>query len=254
MIESLKTTAITLGDGVVISWLQILYSLLFVFVAWFISRLLAFLIVRKLLSKTKISPDSIAIIQRILFFAMIIMVFLSVLTYLGIPLATFAFISGAVAIGFGFGAKTIIENFLSGWILMSERPIRMGDIIELDGYLGVVIEIGNRSTQIRRNDGAHIIFSRESEFRSHIYFQSKEMEMKFPRGLWHASLFYLCGRLVQDVLAERDISHELVMDTKDIFSYFNTKSFRSILEKFYQNEVDMKPSVRALLEDLIARK
>ncbi|MCB1583759.1 MAG: mechanosensitive ion channel [Xanthomonadales bacterium] len=157
LLDSLKTTAFTISDGVEVSWLQILSSITFVIVAWYVSRLLAYLLVRKILSKTKISPDSKAIIQRVIFFSMIILVVLSVLTYLGIPLATFAFISGAVAIGFGFGAKTIIENFLSGWILMSERPIRIGDIIELDGLLGVVIMIGNRSTQIRRNDGAHII-------------------------------------------------------------------------------------------------
>lgn len=157
LVDALKTTAFTLSEGVSISWLQILYSIVFVIVAWYVSRFLAFLLVRKLLSKTKISPDSKAIIQRIIFFSMIVLVALSILTYLGIPLATFAFISGAVAIGFGFGAKNIIENFLSGWILMSERPIRIGDIIEMEGFLGTVILIGNRSTQIRRNDGAHII-------------------------------------------------------------------------------------------------
>ncbi|TDR18282.1 mechanosensitive ion channel family protein [Marinicella litoralis] len=157
MLDFLNNTAFTLGDKQVITWLQVVYSFTFVVVSWFVSRLMAFLIVRKLLSKTRISQDSKAIIQRIIFFSMVVLVILSVLTYLGIPLATFAFISGAVAIGFGFGAKTIIENFLSGWILMSEKPIRMGDVIEMDGYLGVIIEIGNRSTQIRRNDGAQII-------------------------------------------------------------------------------------------------
>ncbi len=157
MFDFLNKAAFTLGNGAAVTWLQILYSMGFMVAAWLMSRLLAFLIVRKLLSKTRISQDSKAIIQRIIFFSMIVLVLLSVLTYLGIPLATFAFISGAVAIGFGFGAKNIIENFLSGWILMSEKPIRMGDILEIDGFLGSVIGIGNRSTQIRRNDGAHII-------------------------------------------------------------------------------------------------
>ena len=157
MLEFLNKTAFNLSGDVLVTWLQIVYSVLFVIVAWFLSRLVAFLIARKLLNTTRISQDSKAIIQRIIFFSMIVLVILSVLTYLGIPLATFAFISGAVAIGFGFGAKTIIENFLSGWILMSEKPIRMGDVIEMDGYLGVIIEIGNRSTQIRRNDGAQMI-------------------------------------------------------------------------------------------------
>src|SRR5690606_40934758 len=78
--------------------------------------------------------------------ALPILVLLTVLTYLGIPLATFAFISGAVAIGFGFGAKTIIENFLSGWILMSERPIRIADIVEMDGLIGRIISRSEEHT------------------------------------------------------------------------------------------------------------
>lgn len=157
MIDFLNKTAFTMSDSHVITWLQILYALGFLIVAWFLSRLLAFLVVKKLLSSARISQDSRAIIQRILFYAMIVLVLLTVLTYLGIPLATFAFISGAVAIGFGFGAKTIIENFLSGWILMSERPIRIGDIVEMDGLIGRIISIGNRSTLIKRNDGADIV-------------------------------------------------------------------------------------------------
>lgn len=157
MIDILNNNAFTLNNGLAVTWLQIVYSFVFIITAWFLSRLIASLLVNRLLNKTRISQDSKAIIHRIIFFTMIVIVLLSVLTYLGIPLATFAFISGAVAIGFGFGAKTIIENFLSGWILMSERPIRIGDVIDMDGNLGVVMEIGNRSTQIRRNDGAQII-------------------------------------------------------------------------------------------------
>jgi len=157
MLDFLNKTAFTMSDSHVITWLQILYALGFLVVAWFLSRLLAFLVVKKLLSSARISQDSRAIIQRILFYAMIVLVIITVLTYLGIPLATFAFISGAVAIGFGFGAKTIIENFLSGWILMSERPIRIGDIIEMEAFIGRIVSIGNRSTLVKRNDGADIV-------------------------------------------------------------------------------------------------
>jgi len=209
MPDVLNTTAFTLGNDVAISWLQIIYSLIFVILAWFISRLLAFLIVRKILSKTRISPDSKAIIQRIIFFAMIILVILSVLTYLGIPLATFAFISGAVAIGFGFGAKTIIENFLSGWILMSERPIRIGDIIELDGYLGMVIQIGNRSTQIKRNDGAHIVVPNSQVLESRLVnwtLNDPFIRTSVRVGVAYGTDVELVRRLLHEVMA----GHELI--------------------------------------------
>ncbi len=91
------------------------------------------------------------------FFTIVILVALTALSLLGIPLTAFAFATGAIAIGIGFGAQNIINNFISGWILMAERPIRIGDFIEIDGTNGVVELIGNRSTRIRRTDGVHLL-------------------------------------------------------------------------------------------------
>jgi small-conductance mechanosensitive channel len=72
-------------------------------------------------------------------------------------LTAFAFATGAIAIGVGFGAQNIINNFISGWILMAERPIRIGDFIEFDAWQGTVERVGNRSTRIRRIDGVHLL-------------------------------------------------------------------------------------------------
>ncbi len=82
---------------------------------------------------------------------------LLILSLLGIPLAAFAFVSGAAAIGVGFGAQNIINNFISGWILMWERPIRIGDYLELGEVKGIVETINTRSTRIRRANGVHIL-------------------------------------------------------------------------------------------------
>ena len=55
-----------------------------------------------------------------------------------IPLTVFAFLGGALAIGVGFGTQTIIKNFISGLILLMERQIRVGDIVDIDGTTGTV--------------------------------------------------------------------------------------------------------------------
>ena len=74
-----------------------------------------------------------------------------------IPLTAFAFISGAIAIGVGFGAQNIINNFISGWILMWERPIKIGDFLEMGELRGKVESINTRSTRIRRLDGVDVL-------------------------------------------------------------------------------------------------
>lgn len=74
------------------------------------------------------------------------------LELLSIPLTVFAFLGGALAIGLGFGTQTLIKNFISGIILLFERKIRVGDIINVDGVVGKVTEVNTRSSIIRGPD------------------------------------------------------------------------------------------------------
>jgi small-conductance mechanosensitive channel len=74
-----------------------------------------------------------------------------------IPLTAFAFLGGAVAIGIGFGAQNLINNFISGFMILGERPINIGDLIEVDGVLGMVEEVGTRCTRVRTGENIHIL-------------------------------------------------------------------------------------------------
>lgn len=146
----------TTPTGHAISVGQIVSVFLLLLVGYFGGRFVGFVLGRKLQS-AKIRPDVIHILKRIIFFSILILVAITALSLLGIPLAAFAFATGALAIGIGFGAQNIINNFISGWILMAERPIRIDDYIEIDAWQGTVESVGNRSTRIRRNDGVHLL-------------------------------------------------------------------------------------------------
>ena len=145
-----------LPSGNPVSVGQIVSIVLVLIGGYFASRLSAHLLHRKLLG-TKLRPDVVHALSRVVFWSILVTIILIVLSMLRIPLTAFAFITGAVAIGVGFGAQNIINNFISGWILMTERPIRIDDLIEIDGALGIVERIGNRSTRIRRVDGVHLL-------------------------------------------------------------------------------------------------
>jgi len=96
--------------------------------------------------------------RRIYNVAALILLFITTLELMDVPLTAFAFVSGAIAIGVGFGAQNIINNFISGWILMWERPIRINDFLEIDSIAkGKVEAINTRSTRIRRVDGVHML-------------------------------------------------------------------------------------------------
>jgi small-conductance mechanosensitive channel len=74
-----------------------------------------------------------------------------------IPLTAFAFMGGALALGVGFGAQNILNNFISGMILLVEKPIKLGDIVEVDGIRGRVHDIGSRCCQVQRFDGIDML-------------------------------------------------------------------------------------------------
>ena len=109
------------------------------------------------LTHSKTDPNIIHLVQRVLYVIAIAIILITTLDLINVPITAFAFLSGAIAIGFGFGAQNIINNFISGWILMWERPIRIGDFLEVDDTKGTVEEINTRSTRIRRVDGVHLL-------------------------------------------------------------------------------------------------
>jgi len=114
------------------------------------------LIVARLNTKD-IDKDLVLLVQRLYLIVMLVILALIALSFLNVPLTAFAFVSGALAIGIGFGAQNIINNFISGWILMWERPIRIGDFLEIGETKGTVETINTRSTLVRRVDGVHLL-------------------------------------------------------------------------------------------------
>ena len=78
-------------------------------------------------------------------------------TTLGFQLQQFAIIAGALSVGIGFGLQNLVNNFVSGLILLFERPIKVGDILDIDGQWGTVEKVGLRSTIIRSGSKTQII-------------------------------------------------------------------------------------------------
>ena len=147
---------ITLSSGPQITVSQVVMAILIIILGlvltWYLQRLIG-----RQLIKAKVNPNVAETVQRVLFYSILIVLFITAMGMLNIPVATLAFISGGIAIGVGFGAQNIINNLISGWILMSERPVRIDDFVEIDDHRGIVESIGNRSTRIRRIDGVHLL-------------------------------------------------------------------------------------------------
>lgn len=105
-------------------------------------------------------------ISTTLHYVILVLGILISLNILGFPLTNLALVAGALGVGIGFGLQNIVNNFISGLILLFERPIKVGDILVIDGQWGTVKEIRVRSTIFQTADRAVLIIP-NSELLSH---------------------------------------------------------------------------------------
>ncbi len=132
-------------------------ALLLFALGYALSRLISRQLGHLLMRRGALDQGAAHALQGLSFYLMLVLFFLFALRTVSIPLTAFTVLGGALAIGVGFGSQNIVNNFISGLILMAERPIRVGDIIELDSTQGKVERIGARSTRVRTFDNTHII-------------------------------------------------------------------------------------------------
>jgi small-conductance mechanosensitive channel len=128
---------------------KVLIALLLVLIGVRLARWVSHRLVRRVLSKVRVEESASLAISTLIFYGLAIIVFVAALGWAGIPLTLFTLFGGALAIGFGFGSQNIIKNFISGLILLIERPIRPGDMVDVSDTHGRVIRVGLRCTQIR---------------------------------------------------------------------------------------------------------
>lgn len=139
--------------GIKLSLGNLIVALTMLLFATRLSRLVAKLIDRRLIQKFVPDRSSQVTYQTFAFYGCLAGFVTLSLAIAGIPLTVFTVFGGALAIGVGFGSQNIVNNFISGIILLVEKPIKVGDIVELDNIAGSVISIGTRSTQVKNAEG-----------------------------------------------------------------------------------------------------
>jgi small-conductance mechanosensitive channel len=131
----------------------VVMGLLLVFIAGRFSRWT----LNKLLTRTHMDLGQRETLKSLVHYVVLVVGAMVILQNAGINLTAFAVVGSALGVGVGFGLQNIISNFISGLIVMLERPIQVGDRIELGGIEGVVRHIGARRTTVVTPDGVAIL-------------------------------------------------------------------------------------------------
>ena len=130
---------------------------LFLFVGYAIANIASFILGKLLLPKLSLRGGMAYAISRFTYYVLLGTLFFAGLANTGLELNKFTVITGALGLGVGFGLQNIVNNFASGLIILFERPIRIGDTVEIEGITGIVRRIGARSSTVLTAQGAEVI-------------------------------------------------------------------------------------------------
>lgn len=148
---------ITDVDSKTITISNIVIGLLLLTIGIAAAKFLSSTIRKRMLSMFKLDNNASSAIEKCIYYLLIVLITLTALDISNIPLSGLTFIGGALAIGIGFGSQNVLNNFISGIIIMIESPISVGDIIELDDKVAVVVNIGARCVHLKTYDNIDLL-------------------------------------------------------------------------------------------------
>ncbi len=192
-----------------LSFIMILKAFLIVVVSRLISQLIQFGLDADFYPKHKISHGTGKSINSLINYSLWTLTALITISVLGFDLKQLAFIAGALSVGIGFGLQNIVNNFVSGLILLFERPIKVGDSVEVNNKAGVVEKVGLRSTLIR-NDARNYFIVPNSDLVTqnitNLSLSETEIRLTIPVVVAHGMPL----NTVRDILLSSALAHPLV--------------------------------------------
>lgn len=184
-IDAFSAPLFHVGDSAFTFWTLIYIiaaSLFLIFAAQAINKIVA----HRLLSKSRIELGVRVAVGSIIRYLLLVVGFVIILQTAGINLNSITILLGALGVGIGFGLQNITNNFVSGLIILFERPIKVGDRIEVANVAGDVVDISMRATTIITNDNISIIVP-NSQFISETVINwshtDRSVRFNFPVGV-----------------------------------------------------------------------
>lgn len=185
------------SNNIKVSTLIILIS-----VIWWstkISKFLAYKLINSILEKTKINNGAKIAFENLAYYSLLVLSVIIAFQIAKIPLTVFTIFGGALAIGVGFGSQNIIGNFIGGIILQMEQPVKVGDIIEIEGSTGVIENIGGRSTKVKFSNNNYMILPNS------YLLDKKIVNWTFSDNTYRAKVFVMMGYDVKPTKVEEMI-------------------------------------------------
>jgi small-conductance mechanosensitive channel len=187
-----------------------------------------------------IDHGAAASLQRIGIYCLWLLFGLFSVNLLGISLTNFAVIAGGLSVGIGFGMQTIISNFISGLILLFDRAIQPGDIIEVNGIWAKVMSVNIRNTEVQTFENAKIFLPNSTLIANQVTNWTHRNDVRIRRDVLVGVAYGSNVQLVKKLLLEAATEHPAVMSSPEpmvLFSDFGASSLDFTL-RFWVRHVD----------------
>lgn len=236
-------------------WMVLYLAVLIVILVYVTGKLKVWM-VNRLLARTRIDIGVRQAVGSIFRYVIVAIGFMIILQTAGIDLSALTVLAGALGIGVGFGLQNITNNFVSGLIILFERPIKVGDRIEVGKVTGDVVKISPRATTIVTNDNIAVIVPNSEFISSQVInwsYTNRDVRLNFPVGVAYQSDPELVRKTLLEVAAEHPgVLKERKADV--LLQEFGDSSLNFIL-RVWTSEYTTTPGVlRSELNYAICRK
>ena len=245
---SIGPTTITLGT--------VLYLTVLVVALFYVTGKLKTWMIEGLLSRSQVDLGIRHSVGAIVRYIVVTVGLLVILQTAGIDMSTLTVLFGAIGIGIGFGLQTVTNNFVSGLILLFERPIKIGDRIEVGHVTGDVVDISARATTVVTNDNIAIIIPNSEFITSTVTnwsYTTRDVRFNFPVGVSYRE----DPEVVRRLLLEVADSHAGVLKERKpdvLLQEFGESSLQFILRVWTRDYTDRPGVLRSELNYAISLK
>jgi small-conductance mechanosensitive channel len=244
-----------LGETHVTLW-AILYLVILLVLLFYLTAKLKYFIVARLLAKSSIEIGVRQAVGSIIRYGVVAVGFVIIFETVGIDLSALTILAGALGIGVGFGLQNITNNLVSGLIILFERPIKVGDRIEVGTVVGDVMKISLRATTVRTNDNIAIIIPNSDFVSSKVTnwsYTDRDVRFNIPVGVSYSSDPEAVKRILLEVADE----HSGVLKAPEpdvIFEGFGESPLNFLLRVWTREYITRPYILRSELNFAIKKK
>jgi small-conductance mechanosensitive channel len=213
IMQGLEDMRFNIGKNPV-NLLLVLQALLTVVVTIFIALWLSRLLENKLMRAEQVNVNLRVVLGKIIRIILLFIATLIALSAVGLDITLLSVFGGALGVGLGFGLQRIASNYVSGFIILLDKSMQIGDVITVEGHYGVVSDLRTRYLVLRKLDGTEVIIPNETLITNVVInhsFTDHKARVQIPLQVSYDSQLELAMQLVLDAVKR----HPRVLDTPE---------------------------------------